>query len=178
MAFSVRWLVLFSLFHAAFPRAFGQPGFSGDSAGLAQMAAYIQTATQPEREALTRALVPALRDYYAVFDSTFARVCFSRHQKFRRNYYFEVKPSRTNETILYLWHTTPEELAAYTGNARYFSGGYKELAAGHHLRAGTILYRIKFVRPGHQLGSGYDMFAHVEGHWKLFLRPWQALDKP
>jgi hypothetical protein len=39
------------------------------------------------------------------------------------------------------------------------------------------IYRFKFVEPGKDLGMAFDGLIYVNGHWRIFPKPWRALGK-
>ena len=150
--------------------------YSGDQAGFEQMIQDLLAASFEEREAITKTLIPTESEYYQVFsDEKYARKVFRYHKRLARQVDIVIRPLLRDQTEYVYWATNAAELAAYEGNARQFPGGYRELAT--LLNTEYTYYRFKFIQPGRKLGSAYDMLVYVNGHWRIFHRPWAVLKR-
>ena len=38
------------------------------------------------------------------------------------------------------------------------------------------LFRFKFVKAGETIGMAFDGLAFVNGHWRIFPKPWRAAE--
>lgn len=151
------------------------PIFSDKKDGLAQLFEYVLHASEKQRDSLTSAVLPTQAEYFLVFDSAFAQQLYKAHRRYHRLYAFSIAPHRREESDFVIFETSPEELRQYTGDARNFPGGYRELATQNHLLPDVVLYRVRLIKPGRRMGTSYDMWVFVHGQWKLFLRPWHLL---
>jgi hypothetical protein len=77
------------------------------------------------------------------------------------------------QTEIRVFAATSEELAAGTGDAREFPGGYALIAP--HLDPGLTIYLLVFSRPGESFGVRIDGLTHVNGKWRIFPAPWAVL---
>jgi hypothetical protein len=134
---------------------------------------YVLEAPAEERARLTYALLPSREDCEAIFTPDFAAKVFRYQRHLWRKARIIVRPLMDQQTDLLLWRATTEQLESYTGEARYFQGGYRELTP--YLKEGITFYRFKFIEPGRKVGSAYDSLVYVNGHWRLIHRPWQVL---
>jgi hypothetical protein len=66
-------------------------------------------------------------------------------------------------------------LKAGTGQAKELAGGWKEAAA--KMKPGLKVYRFHFLEPGKTAGMSYDGLIYVNGNWRVFPKPWRALEK-
>ena len=83
---------------------------------------------------------------------------------------------KTGQTELLLSSATSEELQKWTGNAKdQFPGGYEKI--GPSIADGFTFYRFKFVAPGAKLGMAFDGLVHVNGHWRLFPKPYRVFEE-
>jgi hypothetical protein len=149
------------------------PYFSPDRAGVVQMLEYILSASPEEREALTRALRPTEEDCLLLFPGRIGRQVFQYQRRLKRQAHIIVRPLLADQTEYLLWEASTQDLLALEGEARHFPGGYHELA--RFIEPGYRFYRFKFVQPGRQIGSAYDVLVHVNGRWRLIHRPWTVL---
>lgn len=143
--------------------------------GLEQMIQYLLSASDKERALLSRSLRPSSEDYEVVFKEPFASRVFRYHKRLRRYVNIVVRPHYEVQTDYQIWKVTPESLKANTGDAKQFPGGYREIA--DYFQPGIVLYRFKFLFPGMRRGSGFDALVYVNGHWRLFPRPWMVSDE-
>lgn len=146
------------------------PEFPNGEAGLIQLGQYLVQASEEERKLLTDSLRPLVSDYNLVFKGKYAKRVRKYHKKYWRRHEPVMRPYHHYQTEPRCWSTTPDSLKSYEGNARQFPGGYREIA--QHFHEGITLYRLKLVKPGMRLGTSFDAFIYVNGHWRIFPRPW------
>ena len=79
---------------------------------------------------------------------------------------------KAGQTEVKVFSATSEELKSWSGGAAEFPGGYKDVAA--QIKPGLKVYRFKFVEPGQDLGMAYDGLVNVNGHWRIFPKPWRV----
>lgn len=148
--------------------------FAGTTEGLQEMMRYISSLNRKEQNIFTNSLRPSLEDFSVVFQNEiFAKKEYSYHKRLLRSVYVIIKPLLEEQTETVIWKTNAQELKNYTGQAIYFPGGYKEIA--DELNPNLTYYRLKFVEPGRQTGSGFDMFVYVNRKWLFFPRPWSMV---
>jgi hypothetical protein len=124
--------------------------------------------------ALSSRLRPVKADYDAVFVPAAAARLQAAYDPAWDAGALVVK-AKPGQTSVLVWAATSENLRAWQGAARErFPGGYKRVAP--HLRPGVTLYAFKFVVPGESLGMAYDGLAYVNGHWRIFPKPFRVLD--
>src|SRR3954463_11669445 len=95
--------------------------------------------------ALTLALEPAAEDYGAVFDEETLGAARAHYDGFWAKPSWVVSPA-PGQTEFRVEMATSEQLAAGTGAAPQFPGGYRAIAP--HLKPGLAIYEIVFVAPG------------------------------
>ena len=171
-------LIFVILYSFSFSFLFAQEktaeNFAGTSEGLQEMMRYVVSLNRKEQNIFTNSLRPSLEDFKAVFlNENFAKKEYLYHKRLLRSVYVIIKPLLAEQTETIIWKTNVEELKLYTGQAIYFPGGYKEIA--EELNPSLAYYRLKFVEPGRQTGSGFDMFVYVNGKWLFFPRPWSMV---
>lgn len=148
--------------------------FPPGRAGLDSMLHFVLETNEKTREDLTECLFPSLDDCKRLFhDPKLGRKVYRYQRQIRRTTTLVLGPRMEGQTQLLMWKATPEELDLYEGEARYFPGGYHELA--RDFQPDLIFYRFKFVEPGRKLGSAYDIMVYLDGHWRLIHRPWLVL---
>lgn len=147
--------------------------FSPDQAGLEELLTYVLQANRKERIALSHYLEPDETVCHAVFDFTYAKEIFRYQRRLQKLAHIVVQPLQEEQTDFLCWTATTEELLDYTGEARYFPGGYHEIA--NFMMPGVRFYRVKFVQPGRKIGTAFDIWVHVNGKWNLIHRPWVVL---
>ena len=121
--------------------------------------------------ALSKQLRPAKADYDAVFQPELAAKADATYGPAWDAGQMVIAP-KPGQTELKLFSATSDELKGWQGNAAEFPGGYKDVAA--QLKPGVKIYRFKFVEPGQDLGMAYDGLAYVNGHWRIFPKPWRV----
>ncbi|MDX2286869.1 MAG: hypothetical protein NW241_22075 [Bacteroidia bacterium] len=151
----------------------GQLPFAPGRAGAAALADSLLHAPPAAQKTLSRAMRPTLADCALLFGPELGRSVYRYERRLSRMADIVVHAMLEDQTELLFWSARREELIANTGEACYFPGGYRELAP--YLPPGTEIYRFKYVQPGRQVGSAYDMLVHVNGAWRLIHRPWTVL---
>ena len=150
------------------------PGeFTGGKKGLVDMLAYVKNMPIEERVAFSRMLAPTREDCEAIFDSKIATSMYRWERKLYRRFNPVVTPNSRKQTELACWESSRSQLLAYEGEARFFPGGYREIA--RHLNPDLQVYRVKFLEPGRNIGAAYDLFVYVNGHWVLLWQPWRLV---
>lgn len=121
--------------------------------------------------ALSGSLQPATEDYLSVFEPEFARKAQATYAPAWSGGQLVIAP-KPGQTQLLLFSASTEDLKTWKGNAAlHFPGGYQKVAAKY--KDGLTLYAFKFVEPGQTLGMAYDGLVFVNGHWRIFPKPWR-----
>lgn len=139
--------------------------------GLETMLHHLQGISIEERAYFSKGLIPSEADCAAIFEKQLSRKVYRLEKKLYRLYCPIVTPYDPSQTELVCWQSERRELLAYEGEARFFPGGYRELA--RHLLPNVPVYRVKFLEPGRRVGAAYDLFVYVNGHWVLLWQPWR-----
>jgi len=150
------------------------PIFPEGKDGLLALGKYLVEASEEERRALTTSLRPLPEEYELVFKGKFAKRVRKYHRKYWRRHDPVMRPYHKAQTEPHCYVTTPDSLALYKGSAREFPGGYREIA--DKFQPGLILYRLRIIKPGMRLGTGFDVFVYINGNWRIFPRPWVLND--
>lgn len=145
-----------------------QPG----KKGLIALGGYLIEADIQERQRLTYELLPKRSEYQAVFKKEYIRKVQKYHKKWYRSVSPALGPQRATQSYLNCHQTTPEELLEMKGGAKHFPGGYGEIA--DWFQPGVELYRLQFLEKGARVGTSYDVFVYLDGHWRIFPKPWMA----
>jgi predicted small lipoprotein YifL len=124
-----------------------------------------------DHAALTKKLRPTAADYEAVFEGELAKKLEALRAKDWAA--GQVVAPKRGQTEVLVHSATTEELKAGTGGAANFPGGYKQVA--DKFKPGLTVYRFQFVEPGKDLGMSFDGLVYVNGNWRIFPKPWQAL---
>lgn len=82
---------------------------------------------------------------------------------------------KEGQTELKLFSATTEEMRDSTGESTEFPSGLNTLASTGNLKSNLTIYAFKFVKPGESTGMAYEGLTHVNGHWRLFPKPWQFM---
>lgn len=151
----------------------GNLEFAAGREGVVALLQYILSAEKKEIIELTYQLEPSREEYEQIFEAPYDKLVWRYHKRLRRYADVRVHPILKKQTEFLLWSATTEELQLYEGEARNFPGGYREMAV--YMKPGITFYRFKFVEPGRKLGSAFDVLIYIEGHWRLFHRPWAVL---
>lgn len=124
--------------------------------------------------ALSKSLRPTAADYKALFDDTTAPKMEAAYAKDWDSGSMVIKPKNDKQSEIKLWSATGADLAAGTGNAKEFPGGYKKI--GKHLAPTVTFYAFKFVEPKKDAGMAYDGLAYVNAHWVIVPKPFHHQD--
>lgn len=127
-----------------------------------------------DHAALSKQLRPTSADYAAVFDAESSAKVAAVYDPAWEGGQMVVAP-KAGQTEVKVFSATSDEMKSWSGNAAEFAGGWKDVAA--KLRPGLKIYRFKFVEPGKDLGMAFDGLIYVNGHWRMFPKPWRALGK-
>lgn len=129
-----------------------------------------------DRKKLTMELRPTKEDYRAFYadESTAARA----------ETYFDklwsggnaVVAPKEGQTELKLVSATTEELKNSQGATAEFPTGLATLASTDNLKPNLTIYAFKFVKPGESQGMAFEGLTHVNGHWRLFPKPWRFME--
>jgi hypothetical protein len=152
---------------------------AGGTAAAADRSAEARTLLQAfvkpgaDAAALSRQLRPARADYDSVFlPDAAARLQAAYDPAWSAGSL--VLKGKPGQTSVLVWSATSEDMKAWGPAARdRFPGGYQKVAP--HLRPGVTLYSFKFVAPGETLGMAFDGLAYVNGHWRIFPKPFRVL---
>lgn len=147
--------------------------FANNRQGVEEMLTYLLEASRKERGRFTQELRPTKEECEMLFETGIAKKVYRYQRRLQRQARIVVQPLLTSQTDLLIWAASSADLSSYQGEARFFPGGYHELA--EFLKPGFVFYRFKFIQPGRKLGSAYDVLVHVNGHWRLIHRPWTVL---
>lgn len=123
---------------------------------------------------LSKQLRPTVSDYAAVFDADSATKIAAVYEPAWSAGQLVIAP-KAGQTEVKVFSATSDEMKSWTGNAAEFAGGWKTVAP--KLKAGLKIYRFKFVEPGQDLGMAFDGLIYVNGHWRIFPKPWRAIEK-
>ena len=124
-----------------------------------------------DHAALSKNLRPSQADYAAVFEPDLAAKAEAVYGPAWDGGQMVIAP-KAGQTEVKVFSATSDELKSWSGGAAEFPGGYKDVAA--QIKPGVKLYRFKFVEPGQDLGMAYDGLVNVNGHWRIFPKPWRV----
>jgi hypothetical protein len=127
-----------------------------------------------DHAALSKQLRPTSADYAAVFDAESSAKVAAVYDPAWEGGQMVVAP-KAGQTEVKVFSATSDEMKSWSGSAAEFAGGWKDVAA--KLKPGLKIYRFKFVEPGKDLGMAFDGLIYVNGHWRIFPKPWRALGK-
>jgi hypothetical protein len=153
----------------ASPPAGTAPAASPDAKTFLQ--GFLDPAKRPAQAA---GLKPDRADYEAVFGKDLAAKVEAAYQSAWAGGDPGIGP-KEGQTEVLVWKATTEELRAGTGDAKEFPGGWK--TAAEKLSPGLTFHRFKFVKPGEATGMAYDGLIFLNGRWRMFPKPWRALEK-
>lgn len=122
-------------------------------------------------KALSAALKPDKADYEAVFTAEHAAKVEAAHAPL-----WAGNPAlgpKEGQTELLLHAVPTSEIKTWTKNASdHLPGGYEGIK--DTFKDGLTVYAFKFVKPGETLGMAFDGLVFVNGHWRLFPKPWKV----
>jgi hypothetical protein len=127
-----------------------------------------------DHSALSKQLRPTTADYAAVFDPDLSTKLEALYGPAWEAGQLVLTP-KPGQSELKLFSATSDEMKSGTGTAAEFPGGWKQVAA--KLKPGLKIYRFKFVEPGKDLGMAFDGLIYVNGNWRIFPKPWRAMEK-
>ena len=123
--------------------------------------------------ALSKQLRPSAADLAAVFEPDLAAKMESVYGPAWDAGKLVVAP-KAGQSEVKIFSTTSDEMKSWRGSATEFAGGWKQVAA--RLKPGLKIYRFKFVEPGQDLGMAFDGLIYVNGNWRIFPKPWRAIE--
>lgn len=129
-------------------------------------------AASADRAALTKELRPTSGDYAKIFTGDFAKKLETSHKPLWDS--SPVIGPKEGQSQVLVAKATTEDFQKGTATAKDFPGGYAKI--GDKLQAGVTLFRFKFVKPGETSGMAFDGLAFVNGHWRIFPKPWRAAE--
>jgi hypothetical protein len=127
-----------------------------------------------DHAALSKQLRPTTADYAAVFEADVSAKVESLYAPAWDAGQMVVAP-KAGQSEIKIFSATSDELKSWTGAAAEFPGGWKQAAP--KLKPGLKIYRFKFVEPGQDLGMAFDGLIHINGQWRIFPKPWRAMEK-
>ena len=169
------WFLYLSVFLLTPARGQVIPHFENSRTGLKQLLQFALEASEDQQQALTDSLVPLREEYDSLFVPAYSKKIFRYHKRLRRYTDIVIRPLLEDQTEILLWEATTESLISHEGEAKFFPGAYSEKS--HNFLPGKTWYRMKFVQPGRKLGTAFDAFVYVNGHWRIFHRPWTVMRK-
>jgi hypothetical protein len=123
-------------------------------------------------KSLSQNLRPSKADYSTVFTDEFAAKLAALYDPAWESGALVLKPNE-GQTELLLRAVPSAEIKAWSKTASDdLPGGYEKIK--DHFRDGHTIYAFKFVKPGETLGMAYDGLVHVNGHWRIFPKPFRA----
>ena len=129
-----------------------------------------------DRKKLTMDLRPTKEDYRAFYaDEATATRAEAYFDKLWSGGNAVVAP-KDGQTELKLASATTEELKNSSGESSEFPGGMLSLASTDNLKPNLTIYAFKFVKPGESLGMAFEGLTYVNGHWRLFPKPWRFME--
>jgi len=149
----------------------GDPPFPGSEAAATNL---LKRFVQPGADCatLSKQLRPSSGDIASVFEPDLAAKLDAAYQPAWDSGKLVVAPN-PGQTEVKVSSATSDEMRMWTGAAMDFPAGWKTVAA--KLKPGLKIYRFKFVEPGKDLGMAYDGLIYINGAWRIFPKPWRAL---
>ncbi len=121
---------------------------------------------------LSAALRPEKADYEAVFSREFSAKLFALYDPAWASGKL-VLTAKEGQTELIVRSAPSADIKAWTKNASdVLPGGYQKIK--DEFKEGNTIYSFKFVKPGETLGMAYDGLVFVNGHWRIFPKPFRA----
>lgn len=129
-----------------------------------------------DRKKLTMELRPTKEDYRAFYaDESTATRAETYFDKLWSSGNAVVAP-KDGQTELKLVSATTEELKNSQGESSEFPSAMTSLASTDNLKPNLTIYAFKFVKPGESLGMAFEGLTYVNGHWRLFPKPWRFME--
>ena len=129
-----------------------------------------------DRKKMTMDLRPTKEDYRAFYaDEATAARAETFFDKMWSSGDAVVAP-KEGQTELKLFSATTEQLNEVVpeGEAAQFPTGLQSLAS--NLKPNLTIYAFKFVKPGESTGMAFEGLTHINGHWRLFPKPWRFME--
>ena len=151
----------------------GESPFPGTEAGATTL---LKEFVKPgaNHAALSRWLHPTAADYATVFEPDAAKKVSALCEPAWDAGQLVIAP-KAGQSEVKVFSTTSDEMKSWTGTATEFPGGWRQAAP--KLKPGLKIYRFKFVEPGKDLGMAFDGLIYVNGNWRIFPKPWRAMEK-
>lgn len=125
---------------------------------------------------LTMDLRPTKEDYRAFYaDESTATRAETYFDKLWSGGNAVVAP-KEGQTELKLASATTEELKDSQGESSEFPSGMISLAGTDNIKPNLTIYAFKFVKPGESTGMAFEGLTYVNGHWRLFPKPWRFME--
>ena len=129
-----------------------------------------------DRKKMTMELRPTKEDYRAFYaNETMAAMAETYYDKLWSSGDAVVAP-KEGQTDLKLFSATTEDLSGSKGEAADFPRALVTLAELDDLKPNLTIYAFKFVKPGESTGMAFEGLTHINGHWRLFPKPWKFLE--
>ena len=131
-----------------------------------------------DRKKMTMELRPTKEDYRAFYvDEATAARAETFFDKLWSSGDAVVAP-KDGQTELILFSATTEQLGELVpeGEAAQFPSGMQSLASNKNLKPNLTIYAFKFVKPGETMGMAFEGLTHINGHWRLFPKPWRYME--
>ncbi len=129
-----------------------------------------------DRKKLTMELRPTKEDYRAFYaDERTAARAETYFDKLWSSGDAVVAP-KEGQTELKLFSATTEDLRDSKGESAEFPTSMLSLASTDNLKPNQTIYAFKFVKPGESLGMAFEGLTYVNGHWRLFPKPWRFME--
>jgi len=151
------------------PAASVQPGTAaGAKALLAEF-----TKPGADHAALSQKFRPTSADFLAVFHISVAKQAETAYTPAWDSNQLVLKP-KANQTEIIVNSATTDDFRKWNDAAKkHFPGGYERVA--RDLQPGITIYSAQFVEPGKTFGTAVDGLIYVNGNWRIFPKPWNAL---
>lgn len=122
-------------------------------------------------EELSNKLRPTTEDYAAVFsDAEFAKKAEEIYNGAWDSGALVLK-GKPGQTEMKIFSATTEDLLAGNEKSDQFPGGFKRVAS--KFNKGITIYVFKLIKPGEEYGMSFNGLIHVNGHWRIFPKPWR-----
>lgn len=129
-----------------------------------------------DRKKLTMELRPTKEDYRAFYaDESTATRAETYFDKLWSSGDAVVAP-KEGQTELKLFSATTEEMREGKGESTEFPSSLNTLAETNNLKPNLTIYTFKFVKPGESTGMAFEGLTHINGHWRLFPKPWRFME--
>ncbi len=83
---------------------------------------------------------------------------------------------KEGQTELKLFSATTEDLRDSKGESADFPTSMISLASLDNLKPNQTIYAFKFVKPGESTGMAFEGLTQINGHWRLFPKPWKFME--